>query len=385
MRLLYISHGDVFARHELGFLAALADLGGVDVLDLKSGRGIKVLTVVSDNGPKRARFVGYEVSVRSILSVGRGDHRLRNLINNTYDVIFATPRLPLLFLKRLNVLRPIILRLWSIRAAKLRDNLRFGAYEDMFLFVPSLLANGLYVLGSSYSMAIDHETYIFARSMYGFLHNRITKIYPPYGYLDEVYNNEVDNQVLSIIDRVSGDYILSFTSLNKRGPYLKFEAKPHAIVAYLIARRLRDTKVVVAGSTYEDWRSVFNKEPPQNMYLIGRGFSDRVLPRLYRGAKLVVIPITNRNISNRLLEALFYGRPIVTSEIARFIHPELIHKEHVYISNWDDVVDDVVKLAKNDETLETLEEGARSAYNRWFSTKLNAIAASKLIKSLMGQ
>jgi hypothetical protein len=87
-------------------------------LDLKSGRGIKVLTVVSDNGPKRARFVGYEVSVRSILSVGRGAYRLRNLINNAYNVIFVNPRLPLLFLKRLNVSRLIILRLWSIRAAK---------------------------------------------------------------------------------------------------------------------------------------------------------------------------------------------------------------------------------------------------------------------------
>ncbi|MGC9052056.1 hypothetical protein, partial [Pyrobaculum sp.] len=179
MRLLYISHGNVFARHELGFLAALADLGGVDVLDLKSGRGIKVLTVVSDNGPKRARFVGYEVSVRSILSVGRGVHRLRNLINNAYDIIFATPRLPLLFLKRLNVSRPIILRLWSIRAAKLRDNLKFGAYEDIFMFIPSLLANGFYIPSSTYSMTVDHATYLFAKRMYYFLRNRIVKVYPP--------------------------------------------------------------------------------------------------------------------------------------------------------------------------------------------------------------
>ncbi|MGC8543435.1 MAG: hypothetical protein ACP5NQ_05800 [Vulcanisaeta sp.] len=161
MRIVYVSHGDVFNRHELGFLAALADLGEVDVLDLKSGGGFKVLTVVSDNGPKRARFVGYEVSVRSILSVGRGAYRLRNLINNAYDVIFANPRLPLLFLKRLNVSRPIILRLWSIRAAKLRDNLRFGAFEDMFLFIPSLLANEFYTLSSNYSMAVDHATYAF--------------------------------------------------------------------------------------------------------------------------------------------------------------------------------------------------------------------------------
>lgn len=36
---------------------------------------------------------------------------------------------------------PVVLRLWSIRAAKLRDNLRFGAYEDILLFIPSVIAD----------------------------------------------------------------------------------------------------------------------------------------------------------------------------------------------------------------------------------------------------
>jgi len=29
-----------------------------------------------------------------------------------------------------------------------------------------------------------------------------------------------------------GDYVLGFTALSKTGPYLKFEAKPHAAILY---------------------------------------------------------------------------------------------------------------------------------------------------------
>ena len=385
MKALYVSNGDVFSRHELGFLAALTEVMRVDVLDLRSQEKPKVLTIVSDNGFREARFIGYKTSFRSLLRINGAIHRLGKFIDDAYDIIFATPRFPIMFLWRISVEKPIILRLWSIRAAKLRDNLRFGAYEDILLFIPSLLANGFYILSSSYSTAVDHATYVFAKRMYGFLRSRIAKLYPPYGYLGGSHGSEIDEHVLNILDRAGEDYVLGFTSLHKRGSYLKFEAKPHAVVLYLIARKLRNTNVVIAGSTREDWRSVFAKEPSQNMYFIGRGFSDKVLPRLYGNARLVIIPITNRNISNRLLEALFYGRPIITSEIVRLVHPELVHGKHVYVSNWYDIVDDVTKLVKSDEALKKLEEGAKRAYKTWFSTKLNMVFTRKLVERLMNQ
>ncbi|MFP3144935.1 MAG: hypothetical protein RXQ93_07985, partial [Caldisphaera sp.] len=89
-------------------------------------------------------------------------------------------------------------------------------------------------------------------------------------------------------------------------------------------------------------------------------------------AKLIVIPITNRSISNRLLEALFYSKPIIASEIAVQLHPELKHGIHIYISNWDEIVEDNLKLLRDDEMLKRLEEGAKDAYNKYFSTGINA-------------
>ncbi len=87
------------------------------------------------------------------------------------------------------------------------------------------------------------------------------------------------------------------------------------------------------------------------------GFSDNVLETLYHNAKLVIIPITNRNISNRLLEALFFGRPVVTSEVVKLIHPELVHGRHVYVSNWDYIIDDIIKVTRNEALLHELASG----------------------------
>jgi len=375
-RFLYIGSREVFSRHELGFIVALSDLGKVDVLVLGAKTYIHRLTVASDNSVHTVSL--YEVPCSSLT-------RLRSCVDiassildtDDYNAVFATPRLPLLVAKALNtsMRRIIVLRLWSIRAAKLRDNLRFGAYEDMLLFMPSLVANFYYILSSTYSMTVDHATYTFAKKTYAFLADRVSKVYPPYGFIPRKVG--VKKDVPEIVDK--GGYILGFTILAKKGAYLKFEAKPHAIVLYLLAKRA-GLDVALAGSSYDDWKRVFlGIEPPRNLHIIGKGFEDDVIAKIYRNALLVVTPITNRNISNRLLEALFYGKPIITTEVVRYIHPELGHKRHVFISTWDTIVEDSIKLLKNEDMLKHLEQGAREAYNKLFATKHSVKVVKRLI------
>lgn len=118
---------------------------------------------------------------------------------------------------------------------------------------------------------------------------------------------------------------------------------------------------------------------PRNLHLIGRGFSDNILEILYRKAKLVIVPITNRSISNRLLEALFFEKPTITSEIASLLHPELKHERNLFISSWDNIVNDAIRLIKKEDLLESLAEGAKEAYNKMFSTKVNAIFVKNIL------
>jgi glycosyltransferase involved in cell wall biosynthesis len=375
MRFLYIGSRDVFSRHELGFIASLSELGKVEVVVLGSTARAEKFFIASDNGIHVVNL--YEIPCSSKLL--RFEHCIKMISviidPRDYAAVFATPRLPILVIKHLKASEKNVLRLWSIRAAKLRDNLRFGAYEDVMIFIPSIIANMYYILNSTYSIAVDHATYVFARKTCSFAKDRIAKVYPPYGYIPN--KDEITREVPEIIDK--GNYILGFAVLGKTGSYLKFEAKPHAIVLYLLAKRT-NIDVVLAGSSYDDWKRVFpDLEPPGNLHIIGKGFSDNDIGRIYRGASLVVTPITNKSISNRLLEALFYGKPIITSEIAKLLHPELEHRKHVFISTWDTIVNEVIKLLKEEDSLRSLEQGAKDAYDKYFSTKQNITFIKRLL------
>jgi glycosyltransferase involved in cell wall biosynthesis len=375
MRFLYIGSRDVFSRHELGFIASLSELGNVEVVVLGSRARAEKLFVASDNGERIVDLYGVPCEAKLWFSKYCAKIVSAIVDSRDYTAVFATPRLPILVAYHLKASKVIVLRLWSIRAAKLRDNLRFGAYEDILLFVPSTLANMYYILKSVYSMAVDHATHVFATKIYQFVKDRIAKVYPPYGYIPG--KDETNWEIPEIIDK--GGYILGFAVLGKTGPYLKFEAKPHAATLYLLAKKT-GVDVVLAGSTYDDWRHVFpNIESPRNLHIIGKGFPDNIIAKIYSNAHLVIAPITNRNISNRLLEALFYGKPIVTSEVVKLIHPELEHKKHLFISPWDAIVDDTIKLLKNEDLLKHLEQGAREAYARYFSTRRNLMFLKRLL------
>ena len=377
MKFLYIGAHDVFSRHELGFIAALNALGTVDVIALGSKVECRRVSVGSDNGVHRVTV--FHIPCRELINLNICIKWIERLVGeNDYHAIFATPRLPVVVARSFaDKNQLVILRLWSIRATKLRDNLRFGAYEDIAIFAPSIGMNLLYLAISNYFIAIDYATFSFVSRMYPILRNRLIKLYPPYGYIPKHCSWKEDVKLPDIVDRE--DYVLGFTTLSKTGSYLKFEAKPHALALYQIAKKT-GLDVVLAGSSLEDWQRVFpNLRPPPNLHFIGRGFSDLVVAKLYSNARLVVVPITNRNISNRLLEALFYGKPIVTSEIVRYIHPELGHGVHIFISTWDSIVDDVSKLLKKDDNIESLRQGAKKAYATLFSTKLNAETVRRML------
>ncbi|MEM4004809.1 MAG: glycosyltransferase [Desulfurococcaceae archaeon] len=398
MKFLYIGGSDTFSRHELGFIASLKLLGDVDVIVVGSGSKVSSgkLKIVSDNNLNEVKVLKFGINTNNIFTLmsahgfvlSKTESLLKVLKEHLghYDAVFATPREPLVFsiaLRRIMKLQsPIILRLWSIRAAKLKDNLRFGAYDDVAVFLPSVVANGLYIALSNASILLDHATHSFTKLVYPLYVKKLYRIYPPYGYVHVDSLSKSDEEVISLIDSLN-DYVLCLTTLSKRGSYLKFEAKPHAIAAYSLARKLRDVDVVLAGSSYEDWLRVFpGIKPPKNLNFIGRGFSDQILEKLYCKARLVVVPVTNRSISNRLLESLFFSRPILTSEVVRFMHPELKHGKHLYISHWDNIVEEIVRVVNDDTLLSQLEEGSKDAYMRYFSTKVNALSTSKILRAL---
>ena len=379
MRFLYIGSHDLLSRHELGFLASLSVLGSVNAIQLGGETEIKKLRVGSDNGVWTVPL--YRIPCEGILHIHKCVNTIKRLVDpEEYGFIFVTPRMPTLTANLLlNKRRPIVLRLWSVRAAKVINNMLLGCYRDLLIFIPSVLANLSYISSSTFTMTLDNATYMSASKIYPVFANRIIKVYPPYGYVIKNSIATHESKILEIVDR--GDYILGFTILSKKGVYFEVEAKPQAETLYLLAKK-SDIDVILAGSTSEDWRREFPYiEPPRNLHISGRGFGDYLLERLYRNAKMVVVPITFLSISNRFLEALFYGKPVITTGYVKYLHPELIHGMHVYIS--DNIVEDALKLLKEEYMLKTLEQGAKEAYTKFFSTKHNAEAVKKLIFSAL--
>jgi glycosyltransferase involved in cell wall biosynthesis len=381
MKFLYIGSGDVFSRHELGFIAALSALGDVDVIVLGSKVNVEKMKVGSDNGVWNVTF--YSIPCENMFCLSKYKTWIEEIVDTEkYHAIFATPRLPVLIAKSLsNKRHQVILRLWSIRAAKVVNNMRLGCYPELLVYLPSIIANLFYISNSTYVMTLDNVTFTFARKAYPLLTHRLTKIYPPYGYITtrrpEIISSSKNAKFYEseVIER--GDYILGFTGLSKRGVYLEAEAKPQAEALYLIAKKL-NVDVVLAGSTLEDWKQVFpGIEPPKNLHIIGKGFSDQFLAKLYSNARIVVLPISFLSISNRFLEVLFYGKPVVTTIFAKHLHPELIHGRHFYLSN--NIVQDVKTLLKLEEFVENLRQGAKEAYNVFFSTKRNL----KILRSML--
>jgi hypothetical protein len=56
---------------------------------------------------------------------------------------------------------------------------------------------------------------------------------------------------------------------------------------YLVAKKNPDIYVIIAGGHIEDARRAGIINVPQNLLLIGRGFGDLILKRLYEGSRLV--------------------------------------------------------------------------------------------------
>jgi glycosyltransferase involved in cell wall biosynthesis len=99
---------------------------------------------------------------------------------------------------------------------------------------------------------------------------------------------------------------------------------------------------------------------------------------------LVVIPIFSRALSNRLLEALYYGRPILTNIYAKLIFKKLEHLHHIFISdNYAEYPSIIRKLFKNEALLEELALGAKKAYNSFFSARKCGFAMKRVIERIV--
>lgn len=261
-RILAIYEGDFYTRHELGFVASLATKYEVTVINLENSLNklqISKLTVKSD-----------DITDVTLIKVPITYLNNQNIINKIkvlikpYDAIVTSARKALLLSMRLRDSVPLILRLWSIRANKIIDNLKHGSYRDLMIFIPSLLANTYYINKADLTITEEYATYTLAKKISKITtHKPVIMIYPPYGtiidktsnHAKQKINNDLLNELIALLEKYRNEYALGVTILRKGGEYLKFEAlPPHALIYYLIAKRNPpNIPIFILGSSRTDF------------------------------------------------------------------------------------------------------------------------------------
>lgn len=378
-----ILHVGSEARHELGCAASLK-MEGYDIfyLHIKQRLAPPALrNVYTDAGVVKVPMM--EIKTPSLFQSFIDIERfVPNIVKeNEFDLVISTPNVP--FYIAYNVTRkqkiPLILRVWGIRAAKLFDHIIYAKnYKEIAGFLPSLLHNMMQVNYSKEVVLMDRFTESFLQKLRLFSKKHLCLIYPTYAAL---YNtSEYEEALKNLIEE--REYIFGIVTLPR--PNVQFTETNLLKILVAIAKRNPEITVFIAGSTDVEARKRMDSSSlPKNMIFLGRVSSDYVLRDLYIHAKLVVSPIFYRSVSNRLLEALFYRKPILTNSVAMLLHRELEHMRHIFVS--DDYArygEMVRKMLRSESLLGKLSLGAKEAYSSFFSAKQNGLKMKRIIEKL---
>jgi len=380
-------------RHELGCAASLAMLGyevtyfHIGNENINTGK----VTVITDAGSVKMNiFRAPRCSLIYGVLHGSRISKLIAELHDNFDLVITTPSVPFYIAYHVHAMHeiPILLRIWGIRACKVFDHVIYGKnYSEIFNFAPSFAHNLLQCILSHAVIVMDDYTRKFISWLYFLKH--LYLVYPTYALIRNINDKLIKEaeKIKEITEELESNYILSIVHLRRNHRVAKISEVPLIKILYRIARYCPEINIIVAGSTLEDLRLTLGKnELPNNIYALGWIFSDEALSILYKHAKLVVVPIFYKSISNRLLEALFYGKPILTNSTAKELHNVLENLNHVLICDDYDKYPTIIRdIIKDEDLLTSLSRGAKRAYKTFFSSKVHGLLMENIMKNFMAK
>lgn len=370
-------------RIDVGCAASLR-MEGYDVFYLNLGLRSSppaLRNIQTDAGIVKVPIMEIKIKTLSLAQTFIGAERfVPNIVKETeFDLVITTPHAP--FYIAYNVARkqkiPLILRVWGIRAIKLLDHLIYGKnYKEVAVFLPSIVHNLIQMNYSKAVVVMDRFTESFVHKLRP-LAKKPSLIYPTYAY--GINEDERCDEMLSCAQ--DKEYIFGIVCLPRQNEFTEVSLLKILIA---IAKRNPEINVFIAGTTdVEAKKRIDLSSLPKNMVFLGWVSSDDILRKLYIDAKLVVSPIFYKSVSNRLLEALFYGKPILTNSVAKLLHRELEHMSHILISDDYARYGEIARrMLRSESLLEELSLGAKEAYSSFFSAKQCQLKMKRVIEKL---
>jgi hypothetical protein len=279
---------------------------------------------------------------------------------------------------------PVISKIHTTRITKSRDYMQHGMRSGILTLAASVSHCSLQLAFSSLCVAMDAVSMRMWQTMIPF--RQFSLVYPTYAavydqrFSETSMNQEVSRRLETLRTR---PYILSVIGCRGRNPSVGFEIQALDIVTQ-IAQQNPEVFVAVVGTSMDDARSAgYTSSIPRNLIFMGRFYSDILLREVYRTALMVVSPVMTTSISNRLNEALFYGKAIISTSTSKRLHPELIHGKNIIISDEYWRYGQIVKdLLANPDSVRDLANSAAESYERYFSSKRCAAGTIEALETL---
>jgi len=303
------------------------------------------------------------------------------------DVIITSLGSPFLLAQRISKVYqvPLIVRVSDLGAiGKFWEAIKLFRYYRIILDLPLSFLR-LYKSLVSSDLVIAH-TNLISKILEHYLLIKNLLIYPT--YVKVIARSSPATPVITIEEMLTGvsdkeQLILGVASIPRPGI-----AGRHDRIAleclYKIAKRNPTLTVAVIGTGHKEAQMIFgNKTLPPNLKLLGKIYNDLIIEQMYKRASVVVVPFFFRKtISNRVLEALFYGRPTLISSYLKDDFPMLKHGENVLMFNDCNELSYLVRyILKSNDLLGRLEEGAKKVWREEFSSEIFGLKMSYVLKS----
>jgi len=175
-------------------------------------------------------------------------------------------------------------------------------------------------------------------------------------------------------------YVLSVITLQKGSHAYYIEAKA---IDFLIniATKMPEVNFLVIGTSPEDIKALYGYKYPKNLLPLGKVYDDREMAKLYRNAFCVVAPIYIPGFTNRILEAYFYSKPLVSTPLVDKSFKGLKDNVNIMFSkNPTEAVERITKVLVDEQFRMKLEENARRYYLEYFSPEMHARKLEQIIR-----
>jgi glycosyltransferase involved in cell wall biosynthesis len=275
-----------------------------------------------------------------------------------------------------------------------------AAYSIFKLFL--FLANRAYLRSLEAPFGFVYLTYIGLRSgyvmtndvvstkiMHRFGIKHVELIWPTYARFAEKTTHADLLSQTDFVHTGEGDqargvnpYVLSFIPLNLRPEVYKTELRSLKFVRD-VALALPDLNFVVVGASAEAVQNQLDLAKVKNLTLISRHLEEAEISALYKNAVCILSVYRLPGFSNRLMDAFFYGKAIITTSLTNKYYGDLLaNRDVVFADNPGVAVEALKKISLNECCKRELEDASLAYYLSHYLPEKHAEAVERLFERM---